>query len=374
MIARILLILALGAADEPPVVTVAHPVRAELSDFEFLGRLEPAEAFEVRSALSGRVAKVLARAGESVKKGDVLVELERAGLEMELERAKDELKMELMLQDKKPEQEPETKTEKDLFQALRALGAVRVALARKRIAFCEAQIEQSHTAAPIAGRITHVHVKVGDLVQGGVGASLLCRVVNTGEAKVSFPVDVAVLASLHGAAKGKGWPVKVGLKGETGLSHSGRVDSIDNRADPVSGHILLTALVPNTDGKLTAQILGAEKLPTVRVRLAEATPREALLVPETSVITDAKGKRFVLLVNGKNRLEERTVKPGRLFGVYVAIDDGLTAADWVVIGERRSRTDPAAKTISPEDFLKDLRLPYRAGTLVAPLQVKLPTP
>ena len=246
MIARILLILALGAADEPPVVTVAHPVRAELSDFEFLGRLEPAEAFEVRSALSGRVAKVLARAGESVKKGDVLVELERAGLEMELERAKDELKMELMLQDKKPEQEPETKTEKDLFQALRALGAVRVALARKRIAFCEAQIEQSHTAAPIAGRITHVHVKVGDLVQGGVGASLLCRVVNTGEAKVSFPVDVAVLASLHGAAKGKNG-FKLSLRGyDPEYDYQSLIDDLSgrrfNRADVDESLMLLKPL------------------------------------------------------------------------------------------------------------------------------------
>jgi RND family efflux transporter MFP subunit len=58
----------------PPVVAVCRPAEYDAADHEFVGRLEPLDAIEIRTPGDGVVRSVAVQPGAAVRKGDVLLE------------------------------------------------------------------------------------------------------------------------------------------------------------------------------------------------------------------------------------------------------------------------------------------------------------
>ena len=72
----------------PPSVTVAHPVVREVTDYQdFTGHIEAAQTAEIRARASGNLDKVCFKPGMSVKKGDVLFEIDPRLYQAELDQA-----------------------------------------------------------------------------------------------------------------------------------------------------------------------------------------------------------------------------------------------------------------------------------------------
>jgi RND family efflux transporter MFP subunit len=68
---------------------------------------------------------------------------------------------------------------------------------------------------------------------------------------------------------------------------------------------------------------------SVRVRLQAGRPTQALMIPETAVMSDARQK-FVYVVNAKGEAEIRVVKLGATQDGWQLVEDGLTSADRVI--------------------------------------------
>jgi RND family efflux transporter MFP subunit len=68
----------------------------------------------------------------------------------------------------------------------------------------------------------------------------------------------------------------------------------------------------------------------VRVRIPLGPQTDALLVPDKALGSD-QGGRYVLVVNDKNVVEQRSVTIGQLDGDMRVIDGGLKPGDRVVI-------------------------------------------
>src|SRR5579859_3228857 len=82
----------LAMAQTLPKVTVAHPRERETANHDFTGRIESSDTVDVRSQVSGKIAKVHCRLDSAVKKGDLLFELDSAELKKKLDQAEADIK------------------------------------------------------------------------------------------------------------------------------------------------------------------------------------------------------------------------------------------------------------------------------------------
>src|SRR5256886_14738711 len=77
------------AAQPPPTVTVAKPVKRTIVDQdEYVGRFVAVDAVEIRARLSGYLDSVHFVDGQTVKKGDLLFTIDRRPFQIALDQAR----------------------------------------------------------------------------------------------------------------------------------------------------------------------------------------------------------------------------------------------------------------------------------------------
>jgi multidrug efflux pump subunit AcrA (membrane-fusion protein) len=131
------------------------------------------------------------------------------------------------------------------------------------------------------------------------------------------------------------------LDGETGFTHEGTLRFGDNRIDPSTGTMQVYGIAPNEQGMF---VPGSR----VRVRLTIGKPYNALLVPDTAILSD-QDKRYVLVVDDKNIVRRRNVTLGAI------TDDGMRA---VRPADKLSEGDDPAQWQVIVDNLQRARLNY----------------
>ena len=107
------------------------------------------------------------------------------------------------------------------------------------------------------------------------------------------------------------------------FSAQGRVDFFDNQVDSKTGTIRMRGVFANPDRTLMPGMFA-------KVRVPAGPPEQALLIPAVAVGSD-QGQKFVMLINRENIVELRPVKVGRQHGSLLAVADGLTLQDRVVV-------------------------------------------
>jgi membrane fusion protein, multidrug efflux system len=100
-----------------------------------------------------------------------------------------------------------------------------------------------------------------------------------------------------------------GLETDEGYPHEAILDFADNIVNRETGTILARGEVSNDQGLF---VPGSR----VRIRLPIGDASEVLLVPDTAILTD-QDKKYLLVLDDKNVVQRRDVKPGRL------LDDGM---------------------------------------------------
>jgi multidrug efflux system membrane fusion protein len=125
-------------------------------------------------------------------------------------------------------------------------------------------------------------------------------------------------------------PVLMGLQGEEGFPHEGKINFFNNQLNPTTGSISVRGVFPNPEPKGGVRLLSPGMF--VRIRLPIGAPRPSLLVIDRAVSSD-QGLKYVYVVDAKNRVQYRRVTTGaaQVDGLR-AIDEGLKPDDRVVIG------------------------------------------
>jgi membrane fusion protein, multidrug efflux system len=200
-------------------------------------------------------------------------------------------------------------------------------------------IEFTHVAAPIGGRVSRHLVSVGNLVQGSDGgATLLTSIVSLDPIYIYFDMDEATylknnrlyFEGKRPSSRDTPNPVQVTLTGETKPSHDGKVDFLDNRLDLGTGTLRSRAVIPNKDYSILPGQFG-------RVRLIGSAPYEALLLPDSAIATD-QSRKIVFVVKDDDTVEARPVVLGPLDDGLRVIREGLKPEDRVIVdGLQRAR-------------------------------------
>src|SRR5437762_10196334 len=170
------------AAVGPPPVTVAQPTKRTVTDWdEFTGRFEAVEEVQVRARVGGFVSTVQFRDGAFVKTGDLLYVIDARPFEAIAEQADGQLadaraKAELARRELDRAltlNQTQAVSDSIVDQRRQALQAAKAAemQAAGALKAAHLNIEFTHVAAPIGGRVSRHLVSVGNLVQGSDNAS-----------------------------------------------------------------------------------------------------------------------------------------------------------------------------------------------------------
>ncbi len=339
-----------------PPVTVSAPLARPATDWsEYTGQFTAVDYVEVRPRVSGYLTEIHFTDGQLVQKGDLLFVIDPRPYEIALASARAKLDQaagtkefakrqltradELRRKDFVPESMLDQRTEES-----RGAGAV-VEAARAVMRDAELNLQFTRITAPVSGRISARGVSVGNLVSGGANipsATLLTTIVSQDPIYFSFDMSEAdylvQMRRAHARTDGGetgfvGATARLRLMDETGWPREGRLDFIDNQIDRGSGTIRARAVVANTDRSVIPGAFG-------RVRLAASDPYDALLVPDTAIVTDQQRKLVMTVKDGT--VVPKIVRPGPMQDGLRVIRDGIGPDDQVIInGLMRAR--PGAK-------------------------------
>ena len=327
----------------PPGVTVATPNAQEVQEWdEFTGRIDAVETAEIRPHVSGTLDSVHFKAGQLVKKGDLLFMIDPRPFQAVLDRAEAEVK-------RASTKVELTKMETDRAERLISTKAISNEEAEtKRMTFRESSaaldsaratvkaaaldVEFCSVRSPIDGRISRAIVTQGNYVAGAAGiATLLATVVTADPVYVYADVDEATFLKyqrLTAAGKGthlsdKKTQAEMKMEGEETYPHKGSIESFDNRIQGTTGSIMVRTIFDNKDGAMRPGAF-------VRMRLPAGPPYKALMVDEKAIGT-AQGRKFVLTVDEKMMSVYKPVETGPLIDGKRVIRTGVTDKDSVIV-------------------------------------------
>jgi membrane fusion protein (multidrug efflux system) len=292
-----------------PVVSAAV-ASAQLSrDIVAVGTARANEAVEITAKSSNIVTRVLFRDGQSVRAGDVLVELDSAQARADLAIAQAAVTESTSQYNRSLELLSTQVLSKSQFEQLEATKLANEA----RRAAARARLEDTVIRAPFSGRVGLRRVSVGSLINPGATITTLD---DTSSIKLDFAVPENVVTSLRA-----GLNVKARSTAYPEREFAGTVTSVDSRVDPTTRSVTVRALVPNKDGALRPGMFLTVDL--------QSEQRSALVIPEEALVPE-QDQQYVFVVKGAN-VERRVVRIGARSPGTVEVLAGLAAAERVVV-------------------------------------------
>lgn len=340
-----------------PPVTVAQPLKRQITDWsEFTGQFTAVDYVELRARVSGYLTEIHFTDGQMVKQGDLLFVIDPRPYEIalvsarskvtqavasrdlasrQLNRAGELQKREFLAQSTLDQREAESRT----------AGAGQTA-AQAAVREAELNLQFTRITAPISGRISARQISIGNLVTAGGSSgtgTLLTTIVSQDPLYFSFDMseaDFLAFQRSYGRVSGTDLavPVSLRLMDETGWPHQGKLTFIDNQVDKNSGTIRARVTLDNADGMIAPGSFG-------RVRMPASAPYEALMIPDSAIMTD-QNRKIVMTVTADGTVAPRPVTLGPLADGLRAVRGGLTGEEQIIInGLMRAR--PGAK-VTPQ--------------------------
>ncbi|MEM6578890.1 MAG: efflux RND transporter periplasmic adaptor subunit [Pseudomonadota bacterium] len=301
------------AQDQGPrvIVEVAH--ETEFVDrIEAIGTLRAAESVEISANVTETITKIGFDDGQSVSRGQILVELEHDEETALVAEARAAVEI--------------ATREFDRAAALldRATLSESVMQSRQRdLSFAEAQLARALAQeadrivrAPFDGVVGLRTVSLGTTVRPG---DPIVRIDDVSELNLDFAVPATRLATL---AKGQSvTAVSPALPGEV---FTGEIQTIDTVVDTTTRSVLVRAVIPNADGRLKPGLLM-----TVAV---EAAPRTSVTIDEAALIPAGRQMTVYVVVDAETgaRVEQREVDIGARQTGSIEILAGLAPGDRVI--------------------------------------------
>lgn len=336
MISPLLLTAACGGApedkkEEPLRVTVVRAAPADMAQtLRLSGTLSAREDIAVSTPLQGlKIVAVYADAGDTVKRGQVLAQLEDVNAdsqlrqtEAQLARAKAQLRSQqaaaaeaaATLKRYRPLAEADALSRQELDQqkSAAATAAANVEAAKADIAQLQAQLKDSRNqrgktqiVAPADGVIAKRNAEAGALT----GPDALFHIIKDGTVELAADAGADELPLLQNGAQ-----AQVSVRGRNeAVGGTVRLVSPEIDSSTRLGKVRIT--LAHSDGLYTGTYGEANiRLPSYRAAAA---------LPETAVSFDSEGKASVLAVDGNGRVSRVPVTAGRKQGGMVEIVSGL---------------------------------------------------
>jgi RND family efflux transporter MFP subunit len=356
-----------AAADDAanaPAAAVVKVTRGNIADsLEIASEFQPFQEVDVYAKVSGYIQKLYVDYGTRVKQGQLLAVLEIPELQQqlrqdeasvrrsdqELTRAHDDLNRAQSaytvahltytrladVQKSRPElvaqQEIDVAKGKDL-EADADVSAQKAALAAAEEALLaakaalgkdQAMFDYARMTAPFDGVITQIYARTGALLPAGTSAnkgdSALCRLAQNSLLRLVIPVPERAVPNIR-----VGESVAVAVSG-VDRTFEGKIVRFSDQIDTATRTMHTEVDVQNPKYELVPGMYAAVKIPL-------HSAAKVLTLPIQAVQAGEAGKGTVLLVDGNNKIESRTVALGLQSATDIEVTSGLQENETVIFG------------------------------------------
>jgi multidrug efflux system membrane fusion protein len=330
-----------GTGPRPVPVRVAPAAERDVPvELQAVGRVVSSASVQVRAQVPGILVAARFVDGQTVRKGDVLLELDprpyaAALAEARARLAQDRVRAENARADAgrygelagkefvTRQQDEAAKANAAALEAQVAADEAALERARLNLSYCTIR-------APISGRTGKRRVDPGNLVAAAGPEPLV-----TIEQVVPVYAEFAIPERLLGAVRARRDPPPTARvrAAAGGPEHTGPLTFVDNAVDLATGTILLRAQLPNED-----EALWPGQTVDVRLKVAERT--KAVVVPAGAVAAGQQGD-YAYVVSADRRAELRQVVIDQAGEREAVIGKGIAAGEQVVV-EGQLRLRPGA--------------------------------
>lgn len=322
-----------ASAPPPPEVDVATVLVEPVTLREtFTGRVAAPQTVELRPRVSGYVDEIDFEEGELVNAGDVLFRIDPRPYEARVQAAKAALaqaqsqrrlaEIEAGRSRQLIQKQMISQEQHDQRQAAALNARAQEAEAEATLASAELDLQYTRVTAPVTGRTGRAMVTKGNLASAD--QTVLTTLVSVDPLYVYFDSNEAEVPSARLlSSQGEATTVRIGLTGESGFPHQGRLDFVDNRINPDTGTLRYRAVLPNPDDVFRPGQFARVEMPVASLDAAVLVSRKAVLANQD--------RRFVYVVGDDDTVIMRQVQTGREVGELIVIRDGLEAGDRIVV-------------------------------------------
>jgi len=311
------------------------------------GKLEISDEANLGFGVSGRVEEIFVEENDTVKKGEVLAELDTGALELavtqaqvaraqaelalaEAQAALDEARYDLDILQRRHvsyEQQRVAKLQISAIEQQIQTAELQIKQAEQSIPEAQKQLEWATIVAPFAGIVNSVAVDEGDTVVAGQSIVHLIDITNL---ELKIDVDEIDIPQVK-----IGQRVIIEVDALPDVSLEGGVASISPLSKEESGLVLYEVTVALT--VLEGFELRAGMSATGNIVIDERS--DVLLLPNRAVVEDNQGNTVVKVAIGE-QIEEKPIVAGISDGLQTEILDGLEEGDVALI-EIRTKPAPA---------------------------------
>ncbi|HEX9981339.1 MAG TPA: efflux RND transporter periplasmic adaptor subunit [Flavobacterium sp.] len=282
---------------------------------ELQGNVDTKENVLIQPEMSGALISLNVKAGQRVKKGQVLGRVDDAGLSQQVAQLETQLALARTTYERQKKLwDQKIGSEIQFLQAQTAMKSQERAVAQMR-----AQLSKTLIKAPFSGTIDEVFVERGEVVAPSQQG--LMRIVNLGDMYVSTSVPETYINKVK-----QGSPVTVSLP-SLGKDLTGKIRQVGNYIDPANRTFGIEVSVPNPGNILRPNQVA-------KLKIVDYVNNKAAVVPSNVIQQDAAGKSYVYVVNninGKTGVAKKvTIEAGQSGGNLTEIRSGLSAGDVVV--------------------------------------------
>jgi len=319
----------------PPTVSVEKVVLQTVPvHLKYVATTESIKTVDIRARVEGFLEERRFVEGADVKEGDIIFVIEKAPYEAELEMslaqlAKDKAALSFandQVKRYKPLAEQDFVTQESLddyvTKSRESAAAVKSDLAqikqnRLNLGYCTMY-------SPLNGRIGRTLVNVGNLVGAGGQDTKLATIVQLDPLYVYFSPSEKDLRLIMKYRQETNIPVDIILSDGTKHPYPGKVDFIDNTADPKANTINMRAVISNPEKTLLPGIY-------VQADLFLCDVPNTPLISEKAISEDQTGS-YVFVVGEDNKVQKRIVEVGFVYEHKKIIWKGLKAGEKVIVG------------------------------------------
>lgn len=303
-----------GPTPQPVAVTTAVVEKRMLSpSIEAIGSLSAVHGVMISSEVAGAVSSILFESGQSVRKGDLMVELDTSSEQAQLKAAIAQTRLAKIRLDRAME----LRSKNTIAQSDLDTAEAEFTEAQARAENLESLIEKKRIRAPFDGQLGIRQIERGQYLNAGTG---IVSLQSLEQIHVNFTLPQQHLSSLK-----TNMAVEVTTDAFPGETFSGTLTAIAPEVSVSTRSLSLQATLGNSESRLLPGMFVSAK-----VVLGDDTP--SLILPATSILFAPYGDS-VFVVEEKEGVKiasQRFIRIKRSIGDFVSIESGLEAGDIVV--------------------------------------------